>query len=78
MIMSNLPNRYDNVMSAWDNIPDVSKTLENLTFWLFQQETRLNNRLEGSVEKVTSYAASLKASETWRTKQRLTLTYEQH
>jgi hypothetical protein len=77
MIMSNLHAKDDNVMSTWDNIPNASKTLENLTFWLFQQETRLNNRLEGSVEKVTTYAASLKASETWRTKQRPTFTYEQ-
>jgi hypothetical protein len=64
MIMNNLPARYDSVMSTWDSTLDASKTLENLMFQLFQQETRLNNRLEGSVEKVTSYAASLKASET--------------
>jgi hypothetical protein len=64
MIMSNLPARYDSVMSTWDNTLDTSKTLENLMLQLFKQETILKNRLEGSVEKVTTYAALLKANET--------------
>jgi hypothetical protein len=62
--MSNLLARYDSVMSTWDNIPNASKTLENLMLRLFQQETRLKNRLEGSVEKVTTYATLLKVGET--------------
>jgi hypothetical protein len=57
MIMSNLLARYDSVMSTWDSIPDASKTLENLMLQLFQQETRLKNRLEVNVEKVTTYAS---------------------
>jgi hypothetical protein len=76
-IMNNLLARYDIVMSPWDNTPNVAKTLEIFTFRLFQQEAGLKNRLEGGVEKVTTYVASLKASETCIKLQWPTLTYEQ-
>jgi hypothetical protein len=64
MIMNNLHARNDNVISTWDNIPYASKTFKNLMLRLFQQETRLKNRFEGNVEKVTTYATLLKAGET--------------
>ncbi len=76
-IMNNLLPRYDSVMFALDSTLDVTKTLENFTLRLFQQEIGLKNRLEGGVKKVTTYAASLKVSETCNKLQWPTLTYEQ-
>jgi hypothetical protein len=76
-IMNNLLARYDSVMFAWDSILNVAKTLEIFIFQLFEQEARLNNRLEGGVEKVTTNASLLKASETCSNLQQPTLTYEQ-
>jgi DNA-directed RNA polymerase subunit M/transcription elongation factor TFIIS len=76
-IMNNLFTKYENVMSTWDSTPNVAKTLENFTLRLFQQEVGLKNRLEGGVEKVTTYATLLKASETCNKLQRPTFTYEQ-
>jgi len=55
--MNNLLDGYNSVMSTWDNTPNASKTLENFTCQLFQQKTRLKNKLKGNVKKVTIYVA---------------------
>ena len=51
-VLANLPaNRYSAFLSAWDNVEDVSRTLNNLTIRLLRHETRLKNE-EREEEKV--------------------------
>jgi 2C-methyl-D-erythritol 2,4-cyclodiphosphate synthase len=40
-IMCNLPTKYDNLMTTWDNVPEDQWKLDNLTLQLLKEETKI-------------------------------------
>lgn len=57
-LISSLPARYNNVLSAWDTTPEASKTLDTLTLHMYQHEARFKNRQISVTEKIAAYAAT--------------------
>lgn len=45
-IICNLPTKYDNLMTTWDNVPEDQWKLDNLTLQLLKEETKIKKRKE--------------------------------
>lgn len=79
-VLANLPSAHNSsFLSAWDNVEDASRTLNNLTIRLLRHETRLNTEEKAEEKIVVAYATTYNSSNqsSLPSVSRPQLTYEQ-
>lgn len=79
-ILANLPSsQYSSFLSAWDNVEDTSRTLNNLTVRLLRHEARLRNEEKEEEKIAVAYATTYSTQNQSSLPQgnRPQLTYEQ-
>jgi hypothetical protein len=62
-VIANLPPKFTSFVTAWDNVEDASRTLQNFTIHLLRHESQLKSEEEASIVAV-AYIAAAKSTNT--------------